>query len=166
MLLRIVYTIAGVRPPWMRISVPATVRSSMLIQFSPVGTPFVFPRDAANAALASIPAGRPPPAMGRNPSGTSSLAYFRFHQKYWCSGMPFSFNRALIAIPFSRAEFYTMVFHTFGNKGNPSLMLLPGLGVSYELFQPLIGPIGGAFPHYCARGGRIHTGQLHVLHQH
>ena len=42
------------------------------------------------------------PAMGRNPSGTSALAYFRFHQKYWCSGMPFSFNRALIAVPFSR----------------------------------------------------------------
>ena len=81
-LLRIVYTIAGVRSPWMRMSVPATVRSSMLIQFSPVGTPFVFPRDAANAAVASIPAGRPPPAMGRNPSGTSALAYFRFHQKY------------------------------------------------------------------------------------
>ena len=57
-LLRIVYTIAGVRPPWMRMSVPATVRSSMLIQFSPVGTPFVFPRDATNAAVASIPAGR------------------------------------------------------------------------------------------------------------
>lgn len=47
---------------------------------------------------------RPPPAMGRNPSGTSALAYFRFHQKYWCSGMPFSFNRALIAVPFSRAS--------------------------------------------------------------
>ena len=41
-------------------------------------------------------------SMGRNPSGTSALAYFRFHQKYWCSGMPFSFNRALIAVPFSR----------------------------------------------------------------
>ena len=104
MLLRIVYTIAGVRPPWMRMSVPETVRSSMLIQFSPVGIPFVFPRDAANDAIASIPAGRPPPAMGRNPSGTSALAYFRYHQKYWCSGMPFSFNRALIAIPFSRAS--------------------------------------------------------------
>ena len=64
----------------------------------------VFPRDAAYAAVASIPAGRPPPAMGRNPSGTSALAYFRFHQKYWCSGMPFSFNRALIAVPFSRAS--------------------------------------------------------------
>ena len=44
------------------------------------------------------------PAMGRNPSGTSALAYFGFHQKYWCSGMPFSFNRALIAVPFSRAS--------------------------------------------------------------
>jgi len=31
-----------------------------------------------------------------------------------------------------------MNFRTFGNKSNPSLMLLPGLGVSYELFLPLI----------------------------
>ena len=38
-----------------------------------------------------------------------------------------------------------MVFHTFGNKDNPSLMLLPGLGVSYELFQPLIGLLEGRF---------------------
>ena len=31
-----------------------------------------------------------------------------------------------------------MRFRTFGDKTNPSLMLLPGLGVSYELFLPLI----------------------------
>ena len=31
-----------------------------------------------------------------------------------------------------------MRFKTFGDKSNPSLILLPGLGVSYELFLPLI----------------------------
>ena len=31
-----------------------------------------------------------------------------------------------------------MNFRTFGDKTTPSLMLLPGLGVSYELFLPLI----------------------------
>lgn len=31
-----------------------------------------------------------------------------------------------------------MRYQTFGDKSNPSLMLLPGLGVSYELFLPLI----------------------------
>ena len=31
-----------------------------------------------------------------------------------------------------------MNFKTFGDKSHPSLMLLPGLGVSYELFLPLI----------------------------
>ena len=31
-----------------------------------------------------------------------------------------------------------MTFNTFGNKGNPSLLLIPGLGVSYEIFLPLI----------------------------
>ena len=31
-----------------------------------------------------------------------------------------------------------MRFRTFGDKTNPSLMLLPGLGVSYELYLPLI----------------------------
>lgn len=28
--------------------------------------------------------------------------------------------------------------HVYGTEGNPSLMLLPGLGVSYEMFLPLI----------------------------
>ena len=56
-------------------------------------------------STAPITTGRLPLATGRNPSGTISRAYFRFHhQKYWCSGMPFSFNRALIAVPFSRAS--------------------------------------------------------------
>lgn len=32
-----------------------------------------------------------------------------------------------------------MTFNTYGNKENPSLLLIPGLGVSYEIFQPLIG---------------------------
>ncbi|MBR1576009.1 MAG: alpha/beta hydrolase [Bacteroidales bacterium] len=31
-----------------------------------------------------------------------------------------------------------MKFRTYGDKSHPSLMLLPGLGVSYELFLPLI----------------------------
>jgi len=31
-----------------------------------------------------------------------------------------------------------MTFNTFGNRGNPSLLLIPGLGVSYEIFLPLI----------------------------
>ena len=43
-------------------------------------------------------------SYGQEPIRTSALAYFRFHQKYWCSGMPFSFNRAMIAVPFSRAS--------------------------------------------------------------
>lgn len=32
-----------------------------------------------------------------------------------------------------------MTFNTYGNKENPSLLLIPGLGVSYGIFQPLIG---------------------------
>ena len=31
-----------------------------------------------------------------------------------------------------------MTFNTYGNKENPSLLLIPGLGVSYEIFLPLI----------------------------
>ena len=31
-----------------------------------------------------------------------------------------------------------MTFNTYGDKGNPSLLLSPGLGVSYEIFLPLI----------------------------
>jgi len=31
-----------------------------------------------------------------------------------------------------------MTFNTYGDKGNPSLLLIPGLGVSYEIFLPLI----------------------------
>lgn len=31
-----------------------------------------------------------------------------------------------------------MLFHTYGNKNGPKLMLLPGLGVSYKIFLPLI----------------------------
>ncbi len=31
-----------------------------------------------------------------------------------------------------------MKFHTYGNRMGPGLMLLPGLGVSYEIFLPLI----------------------------
>ena len=38
-----------------------------------------------------------------------------------------------------------MRFRFFGNKTNPSLMLLPGLGVSYELFLPLIERLKDSF---------------------
>lgn len=31
-----------------------------------------------------------------------------------------------------------MDFKVFGNEGAPTLMLIPGLGVSYEIFLPLI----------------------------
>ena len=31
-----------------------------------------------------------------------------------------------------------MDFHIYGTKGKPSLLLLPGLGVSYEIFLPLV----------------------------
>ena len=31
-----------------------------------------------------------------------------------------------------------MTFNTYGNKENPTLLLLPGLGVSYEIFLPLV----------------------------
>ena len=38
-----------------------------------------------------------------------------------------------------------MRFRTFGDKTNPSLMLLSGLGVSYELFLPLIERLKDSF---------------------
>ena len=31
-----------------------------------------------------------------------------------------------------------MTFNTYGNNESPSLLLIPGLGVSYEIFLPLI----------------------------
>ena len=31
-----------------------------------------------------------------------------------------------------------MNFQTFGNEKAPTLLLIPGLGVSYEIFLPLI----------------------------
>ena len=31
-----------------------------------------------------------------------------------------------------------MTFNTYGNSKNPSLLLIPGLGVSYEIFIPMI----------------------------
>ena len=31
-----------------------------------------------------------------------------------------------------------MEFRVFGKTGAPSIMLIPGLGVSYEIFTPLI----------------------------
>ena len=31
-----------------------------------------------------------------------------------------------------------MNFKTFGKEGAPKLMLIPGLGVSYEIFLPLV----------------------------
>ena len=38
-----------------------------------------------------------------------------------------------------------MTFKTYGNKENPSLLLIPGLGVSYEIFMPLIGLLQDKF---------------------
>lgn len=38
-----------------------------------------------------------------------------------------------------------MCFKTFGNKGLPSLLLIPGLGVSYEIFLPLISMLEDRF---------------------
>ena len=35
--------------------------------------------------------------------------------------------------------------HIYGNENNPSLMLLPGLGVSYEMFLPLISLLKDCF---------------------
>ena len=37
------------------------------------------------------------------------------------------------------ANFDIMDFKVFGKEGAPSLLLIPGLGVSYEIFLPLIG---------------------------
>lgn len=31
-----------------------------------------------------------------------------------------------------------MEFHIYGDKANPTLLLLPGLGVSHEIFLPLV----------------------------
>ena len=38
-----------------------------------------------------------------------------------------------------------MDFHVYGIKGKPSLLLLPGLGVSHEIFLPLIEQLQGRF---------------------
>ena len=38
-----------------------------------------------------------------------------------------------------------MDFKVFGKEGAPTLMLIPGLGVSYEIFLPLIGLLGDKF---------------------
>ncbi|MBQ9469643.1 MAG: alpha/beta hydrolase [Bacteroidales bacterium] len=38
-----------------------------------------------------------------------------------------------------------MLFHTYGDRTKFSLMLLPGLGVSYEIFLPLIERLQGQF---------------------
>ena len=38
-----------------------------------------------------------------------------------------------------------MDFKTFGNIGSPTLLLIPGLGVSYEIFLPLIGMMENRF---------------------
>ena len=63
----------------MRMSVPEAVRSSMLIRLSVVEAAFAFPREPEGDAVAPVAAGSPPLTTGRNPSGTSCLAYFRFH---------------------------------------------------------------------------------------
>ena len=38
-----------------------------------------------------------------------------------------------------------MTFNTYGDKGAPSLLLIPGLGVSFEIFLPLIGLLKDKF---------------------
>ena len=38
-----------------------------------------------------------------------------------------------------------MTFNTYGEKGNRTLLLIPGLGVSYEIFLPLIGLLKDRF---------------------
>ena len=38
-----------------------------------------------------------------------------------------------------------MNFKAFGNIGSPTLLLIPGLGVSYEIFLPLIGMLENRF---------------------
>lgn len=38
-----------------------------------------------------------------------------------------------------------MNFKTFGREGDPVLMLIPGLGVSYEIFTPLIDLLSDSF---------------------
>ena len=44
-----------------------------------------------------------------------------------------------------------MTFNTYGDKANPSLLLIPGLGVSYEIFLPLIDILKDQF-HIVAAG--------------
>ena len=38
-----------------------------------------------------------------------------------------------------------MDLKTFGNIGSPTLLLIPGLGVSYEIFIPFIGMLKKRF---------------------
>ena len=44
-----------------------------------------------------------------------------------------------------------MTFNTYGDKANPGLLLIPGLGVSYEIFLPLIDILKDQF-HIVAAG--------------
>ena len=44
-----------------------------------------------------------------------------------------------------------MIFNIYGNKENPSLLLLPGLGVSHEIFLPLIDMLKDS--HYIVAAG-------------
>ena len=44
-----------------------------------------------------------------------------------------------------------MTFNTYGDKANPNLLLIPGLGVSYEIFLPLIDILKDQF-HIVAAG--------------
>ena len=41
-----------------------------------------------------------------------------------------------------------MTFDTYGDKTNPSLLLIPGLGASYEIFLPLIDILKGRLSHH------------------
>ena len=44
-----------------------------------------------------------------------------------------------------------MTFNTYGDKANPGLLLIPGLGVSYEILLPLIDILKDQF-HIVAAG--------------
>lgn len=44
-----------------------------------------------------------------------------------------------------------MIYNTYGNDSNPRLLLIPGLGVSYEIFLPLIENLKDRF-HIVAAG--------------
>ena len=51
-----------------------------------------------------------------------------------------------------------MTFETYGERSHPSLLLIPGLGVSYEIFLPLIDLLKDQY--YIVAAGEV-TGGIH-----